>query len=90
MITLGELAESLGLTFNGESGRELKRLASLDLAGSGDVSLSDRAFVPSLEKTRAGAVILHPDYASYCPVDYILSEDPYLSYAKLSKLLMTL
>ena len=48
MITLGELAESLGLTFNGESGRELKRLASLDLAGSGDVSfLSDRAFVPS-------------------------------------------
>ena len=87
MITLGELAESLGLTFYGESGRELKRLASLDLAGSGDVSfLSDRAFVSSLEKTRAEAVILHPDYASYCPVDYILSDDPYLSYAKLSKL----
>ena len=87
MITLGELAESLGLTFHGESGRVLKRLASLDLAGSGDVSfLSDRAFVSSLEKTRAAAVILHPDYASYCPVDYILSDDPYLSYAKLSKL----
>ena len=66
MITLGELAESLGLTFHGESGRVLKRLASLDLAGSGDVSfLSDRAFVSSLEKTRAEAVILHPDYASY-------------------------
>ena len=46
----------------------------------------DNFFVPSLEKTRAEAVILHPDYASYCPVDYILSDDPYLSYAKLSKL----
>ncbi len=86
MITLGELAESLGLTFNGEPRRELKGLASLDIAGAGDVSfLSDRSFVASLEKTRAAAVVLHPDYASYCPVDYILSDDPYLSYAQLSK-----
>ena len=76
MITLGELAESLDLAFKGDAGRELNGLAPLDLACAGEVSfLSDRSFLPALKNTRAEAVVLHPDFASSCPVDYILSEN---------------
>jgi UDP-3-O-[3-hydroxymyristoyl] glucosamine N-acyltransferase len=39
-----------------------------------------------LALTRAGAVILHPEFAEQCPTDCLISETPYLAYARASQL----
>lgn len=85
--TLGELAEQLGLAFSGDAQRSLHRMAPLATAAEGDLSfLSNSRFLTALAATRAGAVILHPEHAAHCPVDCLLADDPYVSFARATAL----
>lgn len=87
MYTLAELATSLGLSFAGESRRQLTGLATLATAGPDQLSfMSGKKFLGMLADTQAGAVIIHPDFQSQCPVDCLLSDNPYLSFARVSHL----
>jgi UDP-3-O-[3-hydroxymyristoyl] glucosamine N-acyltransferase len=64
-------------------------IAPLQAAGPGDVSfLSNRKYLPALEQTRAGAVILHPDLAARVPSGAvaILAEDSYAAWARVAAL----
>ncbi len=87
MYSLAELAGLLSLPFSGDPQRELRALASLESAGPGDLTfLAGRRHLPLLGTTRAGAVILHPEHADCCPADHLCSADPYLAFARATRL----
>ncbi len=90
MFTLEELARRLGCEFRGEATRQLAGLGTLSGAGSNQLSfLSNRKYLRQLDETGAGAVILHPEHAPSCPVDCLLSETPYLTFARATALFDT-
>ena len=87
MYSLEELADKLSLAFSGDPARRFTGLATLDGAGPEDLAfLSNRKYLARLATTRAGAVILHPDFVDQCPVDCLISEFPYVSFARVSHL----
>lgn len=87
MYTLGELADRLGLTYSGNADRRITGLATLAEAGPQQLAfLANRKYLPQLTGTGAAAVILPPDLADQCPVDCLLSEAPYVAFARLTHL----
>jgi UDP-3-O-[3-hydroxymyristoyl] glucosamine N-acyltransferase len=87
MYSLGELAGLLDLAFTGDALRTIKGLASLSEAGPTELAfLAAKKYLPQLSETRAGAVILSQELVEQCPVDSIVSENPYLAFARVSRL----
>jgi UDP-3-O-[3-hydroxymyristoyl] glucosamine N-acyltransferase len=67
----------------------LAGVAPLQTAGPEEVSfLDNRKYVPALEATRAGAVILHPDLAARVPAGSvaIVTVEPYAAWARVAAL----
>ena len=88
--TLGEVADKLELTFSGEADVPIVGLAPLDGAGADQLTfVTGSKYIEELRQSCAGAVILPEDLAAECPVAYLISNDPYLSYARASQLLDT-
>jgi UDP-3-O-[3-hydroxymyristoyl] glucosamine N-acyltransferase len=86
VIAVGELAEKLGLEFSGDSTRPVTGVATLIAAQPTDLSfLSDKKYVSQLAGTRAAVVILAPDMVEQCPTVCLISDTPYLSYARASR-----
>ena len=84
-IKLGILAEKLGIKLVGDTNKSINGLGTLKGASSSELTfLSRPAYLKFLNETQAGAVILKEEFAEFCPCDYLISEDPYLSYAKAS------
>jgi UDP-3-O-[3-hydroxymyristoyl] glucosamine N-acyltransferase len=87
MFTLEQLATELGVEFSGDGQRKLKAMATLSGAGPSDLTfLANSKYLSQLGNTHAGAVILHPDHVNACPADCLVSEQPYLVYARASQL----
>ena len=85
---LGELATCIGATLRGDPEVLINRVAALNAAGPRDVTfLSNRRYRRYLERTRAGAVILSPEFADACPVSALVLEDPYVGYARVAALM---
>ncbi len=90
-LTLGEVADRLGLECRGDRARCLTGLADLALAEPSELSfLANPKYRKFLTETRAGAVILTPAEAAERAADSafacLLSDNPYLSYARASHL----
>lgn len=87
MYALAELADRFGLGFTGEAGKILTGIATLAEAGVGDIAfLANRKYLPQLDSTRAGAVILPPALVERCPVACLVAEAPYVAFARISHL----
>jgi UDP-3-O-[3-hydroxymyristoyl] glucosamine N-acyltransferase len=87
VYTLGELADRFGLACSGNAERRITGLATLAEAGPEQLAfLANRKYLPQLSRTAAAAVILHPDFADQCPVDCLLTEAPYVAFARLTHL----
>lgn len=85
--SLAELAERLGATLHGDGERRISGLSTLSDAGPEDVSfLANKAYLKYLPETRAAAVLIHPEHAESCPTARLELDNPYLAYAKLSRL----
>ena len=85
---LGELAERIGAGLFGDPDIVIDRVATLDAAGPSAVAfLSNRRYRQFLEGTRAGAVILGPEFVEACPVPALVLDNPYLGYARAAALL---
>ena len=85
---LGELAGRIGAELLGDPDVIIDRVAVLDAAGPNAVAfLSNRRYRPFLEDTKAGAVILGPEFADACPVSALVLDNPYLGYARAATLL---
>lgn len=86
-LTLGAIADQLGLESRGDRARPLVGLATLSTATSTHLSfLANAKFRKFLHETQAGAVIVVPVLADECPVDCLIATDPYLAYARVSRL----
>lgn len=86
--TIHKLAERLGLEYRGDGTCALARAASLESAGPDALTF----FVPGtaverLAATRAGAVIVCADDVEAAPCVSIVSDEPYLYFARASQLL---
>lgn len=87
MYSLGELADRLDLAFSGDARRPITGLATLAAADPGELAfLASKKHLPQLAGTRAGAVILHPDFVEQCPADCLISASPYLAFARATHL----
>jgi len=86
-FTLGKLAGLVELELVGDAGIKVDGLGTLSNAGPSQISfLSNPAYTAQLADCRAAAVILSRDFASKCPVAVLLSDQPYLSLARVSAL----
>lgn len=84
---LGELASASGAELRGDPGLLIRGLAPLSSAGPAELSfLANPAYRSYLATTCAAAVILHPAMADASPVATLVSPDPYLAFARLSRL----
>lgn len=72
-----------------DSPRLIHGVAPLQTAGPLDVSfLDNRRYAEFLDRTQAGAVIVHPDFAARVPAGCIalVTPEPYVSWARISTL----
>jgi len=72
-----------------EGGRLIHGVAPLQSAGPEDVSfLDNKRYAGHLDETKAGAVIVHPDFAARVPAGCvaIVTPEPYVAWAKISAL----
>ncbi len=87
-LTLGELACQVGAVLQGDALISVQRVMTLQNAKAGDISfLSNPRYRRHLVNTQAAAVILGADDAAYCPVPTLVSENPYLAFAKVVAIL---
>ncbi len=84
--SLGEIVARFGGELQGDAGRVVTGLATLEAATPGQLGfLASPKYRGQLAQTRAGAVILAPEAAADCPVDAILTPQPYLYFARVSQ-----
>ena len=87
---LGEIVAKLGGELIGASDTEIRRMATLESAGPGDLAFVTNAkFLPQLRDTRASAVILPRGQESATRLPRILCDNPYAYYARAAQLLST-
>ena len=86
--SLKELANLIGATVNGNENFIVTGLSTLENATPEQVAfLSNSKYRQQLSGTHAGAVILSEDAVSDCHTNALVSNDPYLGYAKIAQLL---
>ena len=84
-VSLGQLAVRYGCELRGDPERLVERVGTL--AGADEKALAflaNAAYRRQLASTRAGAVILSAADAADCPVDALLTRDPYVVYARVA------
>lgn len=80
-----DLADKLGLSYAGDSGKTLEDVNTLEKASAQELSfLDNEKYVSQLANTNAAAVILHNKFQAQLPagITALLSETPYADYAK--------
>jgi UDP-3-O-[3-hydroxymyristoyl] glucosamine N-acyltransferase len=86
---LEELAQRVGAQVAGDGACRIDRVATLADAGEGAIAfLANSKYQKFLATTQASAVILAPEFQTACPTNALLSDNPYLTYAKVADLLM--
>ena len=85
-FTLSDLARSLNIKFVGDGKRQIDGIATLKDATQTDISFysGKMRYREDLKRTKAAAVILASRDSQYCPVDMLITDNPYLDYARLS------
>ncbi len=82
-MTLRELSQICGAELRGDPDRVITHTDTLQDAGGGAISfLANPRYAAFLANTRASAVILAAEDAEACPVDCLVSDNPYLAHAR--------
>ncbi len=85
---LGDIAARLGGELLGRAETEIRRIATLESAGPGDLSfLTHPRYRSQLRRTQASAVILARAEQDATALPRIVCDDPYLYYARAAQLL---
>ncbi len=86
MLRLDEIVARLGGELRGEGARKVRQIAPLLTATADEITfLSNPRYREQLTRTRAAAVILAANGVDSCPVDCIVTPDPYSYYARLAQ-----
>ncbi|MFK7732795.1 MAG: UDP-3-O-(3-hydroxymyristoyl)glucosamine N-acyltransferase [Pseudomonadales bacterium] len=87
MVTLADICHAVEGELRGNNDANISGIAPLNSASNADISfLSGARYLDHLKNTKAGVVLLKPEFAEECPVDCIQVADPYLAYAKVTAL----
>ena len=87
-MRLRDLAARLGAAFDGDGERELDAVATLAAAGPRQLSFfANRHYRRQLAGSAAGAVVLAPADRALFPGAALLSDNPYLAFARAAALL---
>ena len=87
-MSLGELAVRFGLELKGDPAQRVARVATLAQGAAGALSfLANPHYRRALATTRASAVVLAPADLAACPVAALVTDNPYLAYARIAALL---
>jgi UDP-3-O-[3-hydroxymyristoyl] glucosamine N-acyltransferase len=85
-VILRELAHRLGCTVRGDGEVEVHRVAGIEESVPGDLTfVANPRYTSHLALTKASAVIVSPDLPA--PLPSVLSNNPYLTYARAVSLL---
>lgn len=88
--TLSQLAKELDLEFRGDPDLEITGLATLSQAEQGQLAfLANTKYASQLEHCQASAIIVADDVAHQCPRAVLIASNPYLAYARASRLFDT-
>jgi UDP-3-O-[3-hydroxymyristoyl] glucosamine N-acyltransferase len=88
--TLAFIAEQLNAQLIGDATALISAVGTLEDATSHQISfLSNSKYRKFLQSTQAGAVLVKADDQSYCPVNALVVNDPYVAFAKVAQLLDT-
>jgi UDP-3-O-[3-hydroxymyristoyl] glucosamine N-acyltransferase len=84
-VRLGDLADRFELEIKGQPDHRITRLATLERAGDDALSfLANPSYLPQLEQTGAGAVVIADAHADRFEGNRLISADPYLSWARIA------
>ena len=87
-VTLGELAQRFGGEVRGDAELRVAGVAALDVAGASELAYcADARYLPLVEKTRAGAVVLRAADAKAVRGAAWLNDNPKLAFARAAALL---
>ena len=87
-MQLEEIAGHIGADLRGDSKVRISHLATLSGAGPHDISfLANPAYIPQLRESAAGAVILAPEHADRFNGNCLITERPYVDWARVASLL---
>jgi UDP-3-O-[3-hydroxymyristoyl] glucosamine N-acyltransferase len=82
LMQLGEIAKKLGCELEGDAGIEITGAAGIEEAAAGELTfLVNKKYRPSLETTKASAIILGRE-AGPSRIAALRSENPYLDFAR--------
>jgi UDP-3-O-[3-hydroxymyristoyl] glucosamine N-acyltransferase len=85
---LQELAQAIGAELHGDPETLITGVGTLQHAEAGQLSfLSNPSYRCYLKSTQASAVVIRPEDAEHCPVAALITDNPYLSYARAAALL---
>ncbi len=86
-LRLSELAERFNLQYHGDGDVVIDGVGTLsDASGSQLSFLSNPAYRDQLATTRAAVVLVSASDVDKCPVNTLIADDPYVSYAKIATL----
>ena len=86
--TLGEIAAVTDAELRGDCAAEITNVASLRHAAPGELAFcADKRQRAALAETRASAVLLAAEDAPACPTASLVTDDPWLAYAKAARFL---
>jgi len=87
-FSLAELAERFGCTVKGDSSVRLTHVSTLQNADSEAIAfIANAKYLPLLESTHAGAVVLSPQHAAESPIPALVARNPYATYARIASVL---
>jgi len=86
-FTLEKIAKYVNAEIKGHKDKKISGLAPLQSATKEQLAFLDNTkYRKYLKNTQAGAVIIHPAEVENCPTDAIITEKPYVAYAKAATL----
>ncbi len=84
VASLADLADLVGGGVSGDPSTVISGVAPLDTAGAGQISfLANPKYQSQLAGCRAAAIIVHPSLQGAVEIPLLLSENPYLAFAKI-------
>ena len=87
-LTLSEIAAQLGGRIVGDTRRTVSQVGSLARATGDQIAfIAHRRHLGDLRHTRAGAVVLSAAFEGHTALPRIVTDDPYLYFARVSRLL---
>ena len=87
-ISLGELATRFGCIVQGDANVRVTHVATLQDADSQSIAFVARPkYIPLLDQTQAGAVIVSAEIAARCRMPALIAGNPHAVYARIASLL---